>query len=112
MLNTQNAFYFALAAVFANLNTFNDLLLQQVIYTFCAAARGEFVNTDALLDEFNAAYEEDMATVGAERAGVVLARTHIEEAISCLEHYDEAAALNLLAQAIVQRQYALEQLFA
>ena len=109
---TQNAFYVALAAVFAQLNTFNNLLLQQAVRTFSTLAQTGNANVDALIDELNAAFEEDVQLTSKERAGTALARNALHEAVECLEHDDTLAALNALAQAIVQRQYAMEQLFA
>jgi glutathionylspermidine synthase len=99
-----------LALVFAQLDTFNDNVLEEAInaHALLAVGDGHLYNTDALLDALNEAYEEDVQMVGKSRAKTALARTALLKAVDDIAE-DEGNA-HTLAQAIQQRYYALEQL--
>jgi hypothetical protein len=101
-----------LAAVFTQLNTFNDNVLDEAIkaHSMLAVGDGHLYNTDALLDALNEAYEEDVQMVGKSKASTALARKALLKAVDDISVDDGNA--HTLAQAIQQRYYALEQLLA
>ncbi len=98
---------------------FDDNLIAEMIEAFDAIESGKRWNPDALLDEFNGSYEEDLSFVGGDeqRAGTALGRNHLSKFLDIVdsspEGYEIAGkkALSILQNAIRQRQSALETIF-
>ena len=103
-----------LATVFATLNTHNDVVLASAIQLHKQFVEGGHYNGDGFIDDLNETYDEDVAACGsAERAATAMARDLLHAAVTAYDvDWDVDAAINLLAQAIIQRSYALQQVYA
>jgi hypothetical protein len=108
-LHTQLATAFN--AHYAHCN-YDDAVLASALALYTQLATNAHYNYDDLLNCLNAAYDDDTAVCNT-RANTALARDMLHNAVTALDlDSDVASALNLLAQAIVQRDYALQQVYA
>ena len=106
--------YKNIATALCAVNTCDDVVLYELQRAFKYAAEDKadkyaLYNTDALVDALNEVYDEDSFAHNADES---MARKLAYIAVDALNNEDYTGACNVLAQAILQRAYSVDMLYA
>ena len=106
--------YKNIAVALCAVNTHNDVVLYEMqrAYKYAVEAhdgKHALYNTDALVDALNETYDDDSEAHNADES---MARTLAHDAVDALNSESYTYACNVLAQAILQRAYSVDTLYA
>ena len=106
--------YANIAVALCAVDTQGDIVLYEMqrAYKYAVEAhdgKHALYNTDALVDALNEAYDDDSFAHNADES---MARKLAHIAIDALNGEDWTGACNVLAQAILQRAYSVDMLYA